>query len=296
MDKQLNDHKKSRYVLVTPARNEERYIEKTIQSVISQTILPLKWVVVSDRSNDRTDDIVGRYANEHGFIELVKLRGNGARSFGAQVRAINSGYQRVKSLQFKYICNVDADVTFPDYYFEALLGKFEKDEKLGIGGGCIYESIRGVFSPRPHDRRDLVANAAQMFRRTCFEELGGYIELKYGAHDAWANVMARKLGWKVENMPELIVHHHRATASSLGRFYKGKWNAGLMDYTIGNHPLYQIIKCVHRVDEKPYIIASIVRMAAYIWAYVKREERGVSDDFIKYYRREQFKRIISLHE
>ena len=282
------------YVLITPARNEEKYIEKTIQSVIRQTVSPLKWVIVSDRSQDRTDEIVQLYAKQYEYIELLRLQGEGARSFGAQVRAFNAGYQRVMDLRFKYLCNIDADVTFPDNYFEMIIEKFEKDERLGISGGYIYEEIDGVFTSRVYNRTDLVANAVQMFRRSCFEHIGGYIELKYGAHDTWANIMARKLGWKVESIPAIMVCHNRPTSSSLGRFYKSKWNSGLMDYTIGNHPVYQIFKCIRRFREKPYVIASIVRMAAYIWAYLKREERGVSKEFIKYYRNEQFRRIFSI--
>jgi glycosyltransferase involved in cell wall biosynthesis len=285
------------YVLITAASNEDRYIEKTIQSVIKQTIPPLKWIIVSDRSTDRTDEIVRAYAKEHAYIELLRLHGGGGRSFGSQVRAINAGYQILKNLPYKYIGNVDADVTFPDNYFEMIIERFEKDERLGIAGGYIYEKIGGVFtshfSYRLSNRRYLVANAAQMFRRSCFENIGGYIELKYGSHDTWANVMAWKLGWKVENIAEIKVYHHRPTSSSLGGFYKSKWNDGLMDYTIGNHPIYQVGKCILRFREKPYVIASAVRMAAYIWAYLRREERGVSKEFIKFYRKMQFRRIFS---
>jgi glycosyltransferase involved in cell wall biosynthesis len=282
-------------VLITAARNEERYIEKTIESVIEQTIPPLKWVIVSDRSTDRTDEIIQKYVKEHEYIELLRIDGDGGLSFESQARAINAGYQRVKDLPFEYLGNVDADVTLPDNYFEMILERFEVDERLGIAGGCIYEKVSGVFRPRVYNRMDLVANAVQMFRRKCFESIGGYIQLRYGGHDAWANIMAKKLGWKVESIPEIKVYHHRPTSSSLGKFYKAKWNAGLADYAIGNHPIYQVGKCIRRFREKPYLIASIVRMAAYISAYLKREERGVSNDFIKFYRREQLKRLMSFN-
>lgn len=291
MCEKISQLKNYRYVLITAARNEEMYIEKTIQSVIKQTILPLKWIIVSDRSLDRTEEIVQGYAREHEYIELLRLQGDGGHSFGSQVRAITAGYQILKNLHYDYICNVDADVTFADNYFEMILARFENDVRLGIAGGYIYEEVGGVFTPRDYNRMDCVSNAAQIFRKSCFENIGGYIQLKYGAHDAWVNIMARKMGWKVESIPEIMVYHHRPTSSSFGRFYQAKWNAGLMDYTIGNHPLYQVGKCIRRFQEKPYVIASLFRMAAYIWAYMRREERGVSIDFIKYYRREQFRRI-----
>jgi biofilm PGA synthesis N-glycosyltransferase PgaC len=279
------------YILITSASNEERYIEKTIQSVINQTILPLKWVIVSDQSTDRTDEIVQKYAKQYDFIEFLRLQRDGGRNFRYQVPAFNAGLQILKHLPYEYIGNVDADVTFTNKYFEMILERFEKDEQLGIAGGYIYEEVGGVFTPHFTNRRYLVANAALVFRRSCFERIGGYIELKYGAHDTWVNVMALKLGWKVENIPEIIVYHHRATSSSLGRFYKSKWNDGLLDYVMGNHPIYQVGKCIMRFREKPYILASAVRMTAYVWSYLKREKREVSNEFVKFYRREQFKRL-----
>jgi glycosyltransferase involved in cell wall biosynthesis len=239
MCEKISKREKWQYVLITAARNEERYIEKTIQSVIKQTITPLKWVIVSDRSTDRTDEIVQKYANEHEYIELLKIQGDGGRSFESQVRAINAGHQILKNLPYKYICNVDADVTFPGNYIEMILERFGKDERLGIAGGFIYEEVGGVFASIFSKRRYLVANAAQMFRRSCFENIGGYIELKYGSHDTWVNVMAWKLGWKVENIQEIMVYHHRPILSAVGRFYKSKWNDGLMDYKIWNHPIYK---------------------------------------------------------
>jgi glycosyltransferase involved in cell wall biosynthesis len=93
----------STYVLITPARNEEGYIERTIQSVISQTILPLKWIIVSDGSTDRTDAIVEHYLSDHPFIKLYRRDGDAVRNFGSQVRAFRAGYEQLYGIDYDYI-------------------------------------------------------------------------------------------------------------------------------------------------------------------------------------------------
>jgi len=106
-----------KYVLVTPARNEEAFIEGTIRSVIAQSILPAKWIIVSDGSTDRTDDIVKQYAIQHDWIELVRMPEHRDRQFAAKANCFKAGYDRLKSLEFDLIGNLDADITFePDYY------------------------------------------------------------------------------------------------------------------------------------------------------------------------------------
>src|SRR5215831_6690170 len=107
------------YVLVTPARNEAGLIEQTIQSVLAQSVLPRKWIIVSDGSTDGTDEIVQRYANEHEWIELMRMPERRDRQFAAKANAFNAGYARLKGhsqLPFDIIGNLDADITLePDY-------------------------------------------------------------------------------------------------------------------------------------------------------------------------------------
>src|SRR5258706_1018027 len=123
------------YVLITPARNEAQFVELTIQSVVWQTVLPMKWVIVSDGSTDGTDDIVRRYATEYSWIELVRMPERQERHFAGKVRAFNAGYAKVKNMEYKMIGNLDADISFDDKdYFDFLLNKFAEDPRLGVGG------------------------------------------------------------------------------------------------------------------------------------------------------------------
>src|SRR5215471_16859831 len=120
-----NSSKQIAYVLITPARNEERFIEKLIQSVISQTALPAKWVIVDDGSTDATASIVAPYLSKYNWMELLKLSHQRDRSFAAKVQAFNAGYERVKHLEFEVVGNLDSDVSFEADYLEFLLGKFK---------------------------------------------------------------------------------------------------------------------------------------------------------------------------
>src|SRR4051794_14980133 len=122
------------YVLITPARNEATYIEHTIQSVIKQTVTPLKWVIVDDGSLDNTVAIVSKYLPAHRWIELVELPKHRDRSFAGKVYAFNAGLERVAALDHKVIGNLDADVSFDDDYLAFLLMQFQQDRDLGVAG------------------------------------------------------------------------------------------------------------------------------------------------------------------
>src|SRR5258705_6705046 len=122
------------YVLITPARNEERFIELTIKSVVAQTVRPLKWVIVSDGSTDRTDVIVQRYSVDHPWIELVRMPERRERNFAGKVQAFNAGHARMAGLKYDIIGNLDADVSFESENFEFLLGKFADNPRLGVAG------------------------------------------------------------------------------------------------------------------------------------------------------------------
>ena len=127
------------YVLVTPACNEEQFVETTIECVVSQTVHPARWVIVSDGSTDRTDEIVGRYAAKHNWIQLVKRPRQTHRCFASMVKAFNSGYQNAKSVRHDIVGKLDADFAFESNYFEYLLNKFSIDPKLGVAGTPFEE-------------------------------------------------------------------------------------------------------------------------------------------------------------
>ena len=203
-----------RFVLVTAAYNEESYIERTIQSIVAQASLPSRWAIVSDGSTDRTDEIIKDYSSRYPFIQLVRITEEHPRNFAAQVYAINRGCKSLQDEDYQYIGNVDADVSFEPNYFSELLARFEHDTKLGIAGGYIFERRNGIFETRPMNSENSVAHAVQMFRRECFESVGGYVALPYGGPDWYIQVKARMQGWNVRAFPDLPVQHYRPTGGA----------------------------------------------------------------------------------
>lgn len=125
----------TQYVLITPAHNEEAFIAKTIESVIAQTVRPLRWVIVNDASTDSTGEIVGNYARRHSFLRLVNVARPSGRHFGNKVRAFNRGLEELEGLTFDFIGNLDADISFEPDYMENILRELEGDPTLGIAGG-----------------------------------------------------------------------------------------------------------------------------------------------------------------
>src|ERR1017187_8419322 len=199
-----------RFVLASAAYNEDKYIEKLMQSVVNGTRRPLRWVIVSDGSTDRTDEIVKQYAARYEFIRLHRITEDHPRNFAAQAIAINTGFGLLRDLEFDFIGNLDADITLEPTYFDALLDRFEKDSRLGVAGGYIWEEDGGQFRCRKTNSPRSVAHAVQLFRRKCLNDVGGaYIPLPYGGPDWYAEIKARMHDWEVRSFPELKVYHHR---------------------------------------------------------------------------------------
>jgi glycosyltransferase involved in cell wall biosynthesis len=106
------------YLLITPARNEEAFLELTIQSVVNQTVRPKRWLIVSDGSTDRTDEIVARFAQQHDWIELLRMPQRETRDFGGKAQCFNTGYARIQRLPHDAVASLDADITFDRDYFQ----------------------------------------------------------------------------------------------------------------------------------------------------------------------------------
>lgn len=277
------------YVLISPARNEAKYIELTIKSVVAQTVLPLKWVIVSDGSTDGTDEIVKRYAAEHAWIELVRMPERKERNFAGKVLAFNAGRERVKDLPYEVIGNLDADVEFDSEYFRFLLEKFAANPRLGVAGTPFTE---GSFQ---YDYRftsiDHVSGQAQMFRRQCFEEIGGYVPRKIGGIDHVAVITARMKGWQTRTFTDKTYIHHRVmSTANQSRFMVG-WKGGKSDYVLGSSPAWQIFRCIYQLTRPPIIIGGTLRLVSFFWAMATGVEKQVPEELVRFRRAEQMLRL-----
>ena len=283
---------KGKYIIITPARNEASYIEKTINSVINQTVLPLRWIIVDDNSGDNTTEIVGKYLNRYSFIRLVKNVSEEKRNFGNKVYAIRRGFEEVKNIEYDYYCNLDADVSFEPNYFDTLLKKFEENPRLGICGGRVYDLLNGKLREQKSELHS-VAGPVQFFRKKCYESFGGYQPSPIGFIDGYAELSARMNGWKTKTFDELTVYHHRPEGTHRGSKLKHCYEGGQIEYLFGYSYIYHIIRNLPRIFNKPFFMEYIATLAGYHCLLFKRKTRFVKQDFIHFVRIEQKKRILS---
>lgn len=280
----------TKYVLITAARNEEVTIEKTIQSVISQTVLPKAWVIVSDGSTDRTDEIVKRYEDNYDFIQLVRREADTNRNFASKVYAIRAGINKLNSTEYDFIGNLDADITLQPDYYERLFKIFRETPKLGVAGGIACELHNKRWLHQHTNVEWSVAGGIQMFRRQCYEDISGYLPLPKGGEDAVAEVMARKNGWEVRTFPQLEVLHHRKVGTAGVGYYSARISLGIHHYSLGYTLWFEIARCLSRI-RKSYIFAELLTLWGYILAFLHREEIAVSEDVRKCIRQEQMSRL-----
>jgi biofilm PGA synthesis N-glycosyltransferase PgaC len=278
------------YVLVTPARNEAQFIELTIQSMLAQTVRPLKWVIVSDGSTDGTDDIVKKYAVENHWIELVRMPERKERSFAGKVYAFNAGLERVKELPYEAVASLDADITFKSDYFSFLLEKLAENPALGLVGTPFMELMGETYNYKVVNIEH-VSGACQVFRRKCFEDIGGYLPVKGGSIDHIAVITARMKGWRTRTFPDKVCHHHRGMGAAQSGPIRARFKYGTKDYAIGNHPLWELFRSVYQMTKKPYILRGMALGAGYLWASIRRSEKTVSPEFISFHRQEQMHRL-----
>ncbi len=278
------------YVLITPARNEETFIEKTIQTVIKQTVLPAKWVIVNDGSTDSTSSIVRRYLADHPWMELVDLPVRRERNFAAKVFAFNAGQERVQNLEYEVIGNLDADVSLEKDQFEFLQNEFRKDPRLGVAGTIFkeegYSSETDSFEGQNH-----VSGQCQLFRRECFEEIGGYRPNKAGGIDWMAVTTARMMGWKTRSFRERSFFHHRTLGTAERGRLASSFSYGEKDYYLGGHPVWEMFRVVYRMTKRPYLVDGMALGAGYLWAFLRRVKRPVSDELMRFHRKEQMEKL-----
>jgi biofilm PGA synthesis N-glycosyltransferase PgaC len=279
------------YVLITPARNEARFIDLTIQSVIKQTLRPTKWVIVSDGSTDGTDELVSRYSAQHEWIELVRKPERKERHFAAKVDAFNTGYERVKELEYDVIGNLDADVSFDDaQYFNFLASKFAENPRLGVCGTSYLEG-QVTYPSRFTSIKD-VFGACQMFRRECFEAIGGYPRVESGGIDLIAFLSARAKGWQTRTFTEKVCLHHRAVGSGQhAAVYTRLLQTGRKDYLLGCHPVWEIVRTAFLMTNKPYIVGGILMLVGFLWALVSRPDRTIPVELINLRQDDQMERL-----
>jgi biofilm PGA synthesis N-glycosyltransferase PgaC len=285
----------SNYVILTPAYNEARYIGMTIESVLAQAVKPVKWVIVDDGSTDDTPSIIQRYAAEHPWIEYCRReKVPGQLYFASNVYAIQEGIGRFGNLWYEYLAILDADISLPSNYYEMILSRLAKDERLGIASGVYVDRLAdGRFRNVLNDRRS-TPKSITVFRKPCYEQIGGFIPMKYGGEDTVACFMARMKGWKTWSFPDIEVIHNKPAGTGHAKGYlRIRFRQGIGEYYLATHPLFMLSKSMRRCfKEPPYLIGGLLRLVGYLTACVKHEPRQVPDEVVRFIRDEQLFRVI----
>ena len=286
---------KTEYVLITPTHNEREVIESTIKSVLSQTILPHKWVIVDDASTDESHEVIRKYSQQHDFIIYHRLdRDDEGGNYVRRAQVFLAGYELIKTLSFDFIGGLDADIILPPTYYQCIMEEFDKNPQFGIISGVYMDKIgdqyRRVFFDKTH-----TPGAIQMFRRQCYEAIGGYKPLKYGGDDTCAEIAVRMKGWQTRSFSEYKVVHSRPVGTGGGKsILQARFYQGLTEYSVATHPLFMLAKSIRRFFlEQPYFVGSLARLSGFIYGYCRREKRQIPTEVISFVRKEQMKRLLA---
>lgn len=286
---------KTKYLLITTAYNEEKFIEETIISVIKQTIIPQKWLIIDDGSTDRTYEIIKKYEAKYNFIKSLKLKRDDINTYYEhRTLVILNGYKQIENLQHDFLGILDADIGLEPTYFESILDEFEQNPKLGVASGIYIEKIKGQFQSAVRDPDEInTSGGLQVFRRQCYEDIGGYQALEYGGDDTLANIVARMNGWQTKHFPRYQAIHYRPLGTGDGtKLLVAKYRSGLADYSLGTHPLFILAKSFRRVFlEKPIVLASIARLTGFLSGFFIVKKREIPDKVVKFVRKEQIRRL-----
>ena len=278
-----------KYVIVTPARDEGKYIEHTLRSVISQTIRPVEWVIVNDGSKDNTGEIIDRYVSAHPWIKVVTRKDRGFRKAGGGVvEAFYDGYGEISTPGWEYVVKLDGDLSFDSGYFEECFRRFSENSSLGIGGGSIYNLEDGVpvLEPCPVFH---VRGATKIYRRECWEQIGGLKVLT--GWDTIDELKANMVGWNTKTFPDLRLIQHKITGSADGD-WKNYVKNGLANYITGYHPAFMVVKCLKRLAERPYVVVSAGLLWGFLKGYLKNIPQVDDKELIRYLREQQINRLM----
>jgi len=276
----------SNYVIITPAHNEEDFLELTIKSMVAQTIRPSRWVIVDDASTDRTPAIIKEWSEKYPFIQVLTLQRENERNFARKAIAFNSGLKTLSGVSYDYVGCIDADMSFDPDYFKNILHAFAEDPKLGISGGIVYTKYTDKFITYDNTV-DSVGGKVQLFRKACFESVGGYIPLKHGGIDTAAEVMARMNGWTVRKSFTDKTYEHRRTSFAWGPPLKAKVREGSHFHSLGYDPLFYTFRCFYRLAEYPFVIGSMSALWGYLGRMIRREPILLPAEVVSFLRNEQ---------
>lgn len=278
-------------VVITPVRNEEKYIPVTIKCMLRQTVLPVRWIIVNDGSTDNTEKIVRKHTKTNSFIQYVSLPDRGKRKPGqGVVETFYEGFNKIGNLEYDILAKFDADLKFPPDTLEKISQAFLDDPSLGITGGTRYErrddqsSGKKVLVPK-----GFVGGPFKFYRKKCFEDIDGLINR--AGWDGVDAIRANMNGWKTGEIESLKILHLKPTGTANGEgLHSACLKYGDVSYYMGGYVWYFVLRAVGRsiqsMDPKVgyYIIKGYMNA---VKSKAKREDMEFRD-FLKKNAMEKF--------
>lgn len=261
------------FVIISPVRDEERNIEKTLESMLAQTVRPLRWVIVDDGSNDRTPELIEQFLPRASFLTLIRNQRRTGRQTGvAEVLAFNTGLKEIAGLDYDYVVKLDGDLSFAPDYFEQILDRMDANPKLGITSGAYEERRDGswteIVMPPYH-----ACGASKVIRRACFEQIEGFVSQR--GWDTVDEIRAIARGWQTTHFRDLMLKHWKAEGSGMGVWHTSAMH-GEIFYRTGGGALLFLPKFVNRLRHRPYLIAALAMLWGFMRPFLKRTPKLVT--------------------
>ncbi len=280
------------YVLISPCRNESRYMRETLDTVVAQSVLPTKWVIVDDGSTDSTPDILREYAEKYAWIQIVTRKDRGHRAVGPGViDAFYTGYEAINPSNYTFLCKLDLDLRLPRRYFEILIERMQANERIATCSGKAYVMEDGQLEPERHGD-DTSLGMTKFYRTTCFQAIGGFVrEVMWDGID---NHLCRMRGWIACSWdePDLRFVHLRPMGSSQDSIYVGRMRHGYGQYFMGTGLLFMTASALSRINQKPYVVGSAAMLWGWIKAALQRKPRYENPAFRRFLRQYQWRSLL----
>jgi biofilm PGA synthesis N-glycosyltransferase PgaC len=270
------------YVIVTAARNEEANLERLFGCVLAQTAQPLAWIIVSDGSTDGTDELVRRQAAASPWVRFLRRDKPAAESrriekvAPGKVGAIETALASCGGLAYDFLAILDADVTIGPTYYERVLERFGSDPGLGIAGGMVWNILPDGSTARGGFKNpDAVGGPIQMFRRRCYEDIGGY--KPFGHEDGRACADARRRGWAVRSFPDVRADHHvpvMGYASTIASMVPTDFYLGEMHYVMRMPLWFEAVMALRECFQRPFVLAGAALLAGHFWAMLRLKRKA----------------------
>jgi len=281
----------SRYVLITPCRDEATYARRCIESVLKQTVLPSLWVLVDDGSSDDTPAILAEYAARHSWIRILRRENRGRRAVGpGVVDAFYAGLETVSMEAFDFLCKFDLDLDIPPRYFEILIERMAAEPRLGTCSGKAYfedKKTGRLVSEKCGDEMSL--GMTKFYRVSCFKEVGGFVrEVMWDGIDCHR---CRMLNWIACSWdePELRFVHLRPMGSSQQNIWVGRMRHGFGQYFMGTSLAYMTVSAVFRMSVPPYVLGGLASWWGFVKSMLQRKPRYNDLLFRRFLRRYQWR-------